>query len=63
MRGYVVGRLKKNGRRFLANHADASTLEQLCSTTTEPVGRTGHVKPDVEKAGRNLFNFSRTSRL
>ncbi len=63
LRGYIVGRLKENGHRFLANHADPSTLEQLCSMTVEPIGRSGHVKPDTEKEGRNLFSFSRTSKL
>ena len=63
MRGHVIGRLKENGHRFLANDADASTLDQLCSTSIEPIGRSGYVKPDIEKAGRNLFSFSRPSRL
>ena len=63
LRGHVVGRLKENGHRFLSNHADASTLDQLCSTAIEPIGRSGYVRPDTEKEGRNLFSFSRTSKL
>lgn len=63
MRGHVVGRLKQNGHRFLANHADAGTLEQLCSTSIEPIGRNGYVKADPGKAGRNLFSFAKESRL
>jgi Thiolase-like protein type 1 additional C-terminal domain len=56
--GHIVGRLKKTGHRFLANHADERTLKQLCSTTEEPIGRTGHVGPDGKTKGRNLFGFS-----
>ncbi|KAI9653366.1 MAG: hypothetical protein M1831_006071 [Alyxoria varia] len=62
--GHVVGRLKNNGnnnRRFLANHADPQTLEQLSSWTTEPIGRTGYVTQDVD--GRNLFRFDSVARL
>ena len=62
-KGHVVGRLKSNGRRFLANEGDASTLTQLCSTTEEPIGRSGYVVPDSETPGRNLFSFSRPAKL
>lgn len=54
-RGYVVGRLKKNGHRFISNHADESTLKQLCSWEIEPVGRSGKVK--TAEDGRNLFSL------
>jgi hypothetical protein len=63
LRGHIVGRLKQTGHRFLANHGDASTLDQLCSTSAEPIGRTGYVKGDPAKKGRNLFSFARGSRL
>ena len=63
MMGHVVGRLKGNGHRFLANHADISTLEQLSSNSIEPIGRSGYVKADTKKAGRNLFSFSKNSKL
>ena len=53
LRGYVVGRLKENGHRFLANHADDSTLKQLCSQDVEPIGRPGRVNTGED--GRNLF--------
>jgi hypothetical protein len=53
--GFVVGRLKSNGHRFLANHADDATLKQLCSQDVEPIGRTGKVKPSQD--GRNVFSF------
>jgi hypothetical protein len=55
--------LKKNDHRFVANHADATTLLQLSSTTEEPIGRSGYVKPDTERKGRNLFSFGKESRL
>lgn len=63
MQGHVVGRLKANGHRFLANHADESTLEQLSSFSIEPIGRSGYVKKDTATKGRNVFTFSRSSRL
>lgn len=62
LRGYVVGRLRKNGHRFISNHADESTLRQLCSWEVEPIGRSGKVK--TAEDGRNLFAFSgATSKL
>jgi hypothetical protein len=62
-RGHIVGRLKKNDHRFVANHADATTLQLLSSTSEDPIGRSGHVKPDTERKGRNLFSFAKASRL
>lgn len=55
LRGYVVGRLKKNGHRFISNHADEGTLKQLCSWEVEPIGRSGKVR--IADDGRNLFSF------
>ncbi|KAK4541676.1 hypothetical protein LTR36_007820 [Oleoguttula mirabilis] len=55
LRGYVVGRLKANGHRFIANHADARTLQELCSGEIEQVGRSGQVRPAGD--GRNVFTF------
>ena len=63
LRGHIVGRLKKNDHRFIANHADRSTLHQLCSFTEEPIGRAGYVRPDTEKKGRNLFSFGEEAKL
>jgi hypothetical protein len=63
LRGYVVGRLKKNGHRFVANHDDENTLQQLSSATREPIGRTGWVRKDTEREGRNLFGFEKGVRL
>lgn len=53
--GHVIGRLK-DGRRFIANHGDAVTLQQLASTVKEPIGRKGWVRRD-EDGKRNLFSF------
>jgi hypothetical protein len=54
-RGFVVGRLKANGHRFLANHADERALLELSSFGVEPIGRTGFVKQAGD--GRNVFAF------
>jgi hypothetical protein len=62
LRGFVVGRLKSNGHRFLANHADENTLKELCSQDVEPIGRSGRVKAGTE--GRNVFALvSETAKL
>ncbi|EEP76475.1 conserved hypothetical protein [Uncinocarpus reesii 1704] len=39
--GYVVGRLKSNNHRFIANHADDDSLNRLCSISEEVIGKTG----------------------
>ncbi|KAG4433732.1 hypothetical protein IFR05_010784 [Cadophora sp. M221] len=61
LRGHIVGRLKSNGHRFLANHGDDITLQQLSSTSREPVGRSGWVA--VGEDERNLFTFARGGKL
>ncbi|KAF2201778.1 hypothetical protein GQ43DRAFT_462919 [Delitschia confertaspora ATCC 74209] len=55
LRAYIVGRLKRNGRRFLANHGDEVTLRSMASGGAEVVGRSGQVRQDPEKKGRGLF--------
>jgi hypothetical protein len=57
LRGHIVGRLTGNGHRFIANHGDQSTLQQLSSGTKEQIGRKGWVGKDKEKEERNLFSF------
>jgi hypothetical protein len=47
--------MKSNGHRFIANEADANTLQQLSSTIKEQIGRNGWVKTGDD--GRNLFSF------
>lgn len=59
--GHVVGRLKRSGHRFLANHGDEQTLKQLASWSREPIGRWGVVKRSED--GRNLFFFEQSSSL
>ncbi|KAL5394998.1 hypothetical protein PMIN06_012768 [Paraphaeosphaeria minitans] len=63
LRGYIVGRLKSNGKRFLANHGDGSTLRQMAEGAVEIVGRVGWVVGDGEREGRSLFSFEGASRL
>jgi hypothetical protein len=49
---YIVGRLKTNGHRFVANEGDMETLMQLSSTTEEQIGKVGRVWNDGQ---RNRF--------
>jgi hypothetical protein len=55
-RAFVIGRLKENGHRFVANHGDGQTLSRL-SSTEEPIGKAGFVRPEKTEDGlaRNLF--------
>jgi len=62
LRGYIVGRLRANDHRFIANHGDAETLKQLSCWTMEPIGRSGWVERESGK-GRNLFSFGRRIKL
>lgn len=61
--GHIVGRLKSNGHRFIANHADASTLKQLSSPVEEQIGKTGVVRKDGNQEGRNMFSFEIIAKL
>ncbi|KAF2850822.1 acetyl-CoA acetyltransferas-like protein [Plenodomus tracheiphilus IPT5] len=63
LRGHIVGRLKSDGKRFLANHGDEATLRQMASGVEEIVGKSGLVWQDEEKEGRGLFSFDKPSRL
>lgn len=60
LRGHIVGRLV-NGERFLANHGDENTLQQLASSVKEQVGRKGTVK--TAEDDRNLFVFDHGEKL
>lgn len=55
--------MKDTGKRFLANHADDPTLQQLSDTTAEQIGKTGVVTGDSERKGRNLFTLDKRSNL
>jgi hypothetical protein len=52
----VVGRLKSTGHRFVANHGDDQTLNELVSGTDEKIGRAGTVRSDGK---RNLFTLQK----
>lgn len=62
LRGYIVGRLKSNGARFVANHGDEGTLRELGSGTREHVGQSGWVRSEAG-TGRNLFSFGTEKRV
>ncbi|KAF2035702.1 hypothetical protein EK21DRAFT_96357 [Setomelanomma holmii] len=62
-RGYVVGRLKEGGKRFLANCGDEQTLRVMVSGKGEVVGRKGWVWQDSERKGRGLFMFEKPAKL
>lgn len=59
--GHVVGRMRNNGHRFIANHANERTLQQLASRTKEPIGRSGWVT--IGEDERNLFSFEQSVKL
>ncbi|MCJ1328352.1 hypothetical protein MMC10_005028 [Thelotrema lepadinum] len=60
---HIVGRLRVDGSRFISNHGDFMTLQQLLDESFEPIGMSGHVRND-SGTGRNLFTFSpKESRL
>ncbi|PBP17674.1 acetyl-CoA acetyltransferase [Diplocarpon rosae] len=59
--GHIVGRLQSNGHRFLANHGNESTLQQLASASKDPIGERGWVWPG--EGGRNIFTFTRDGKL
>lgn len=60
-KGFIVGRLTINNHRFVANAADATTLEQLSSRFIDPIGRLGYVRTDAD--GRNLFALNQGPKL
>jgi hypothetical protein len=62
-RGYVVGRLKSDGKRFLANHGNEETLRQMAEGKGEIVGKSGWVWQDEKKKGRGLFAFDKPAKL
>jgi hypothetical protein len=48
---FVIGRLKENGHRFVANHGDQRTLQELASTAEEQIGKVGYVKTRRDGTG------------
>lgn len=63
MCAYIVGLLKNTGHRFIANHADDTTLKELSNPEKEPIGRTGYVTTDPAERGRNSFSLKSPTRL
>jgi hypothetical protein len=63
LRGHIVGRLKSDSKRFLANHGDESTLRQMAEGAGEVVGKSGWVWQDENRSGRGLFSFDKPARL
>ncbi|KAF2186796.1 acetyl-CoA acetyltransferase [Zopfia rhizophila CBS 207.26] len=63
LRAYIVGRLKSNNHRFLANHGDESTLRQMANSDSEIIGKMGWVMQDPRKKGRGLFTFEKGARI
>lgn len=63
LKGFVVGRLKKDGRRFLANAGDETTLRQMGSGAGEIIGKSGWLKQDPAMKGRGLFTFGKVAKI
>jgi hypothetical protein len=63
LRGHIVGRLKSDEKRFLANHGDGDTLRQMAEGAGEIVGKSGWVWQDEKTKGRGLFAFNKPSKL
>jgi hypothetical protein len=62
-RGFIIGRLKDTGGRFVANAGDETTLKALVKRTDhEVIGKEGWVWKE-EDGDRNLFGFERGPRL
>ncbi|KAJ5223913.1 hypothetical protein N7468_008455 [Penicillium chermesinum] len=59
---YIVGRLRSNGHRFLANHGDENTLTRLVSGNEDPIGKSGVVST-TQDGPRNLFYLDNSSKL
>ena len=61
--GHIVGRMKRNGRRFLANHGDERALKALCDVSEEVVGRAVYVRRSKDGKRNEVFVDSLVSRL
>ncbi|ESZ91130.1 thiolase [Sclerotinia borealis F-4128] len=60
--GFIVGRLKYNGKRFVANVGDGKTLNNMIKNTDEVIGKSGWVWKE-ENGKRNLFGLERGASL
>lgn len=63
LRGHIVGRLRSDGKRLLANHGDEETLKKMAGGKGEVVGKVGWVWQDEKKEGRGLFAFDKPAKL
>ena len=63
LRGHIIGRLKNDNRRFLANQGDDTTMLQMSSGAGEVIGKSGWVWQDPVKIGRSLFAFAKPAKL
>lgn len=55
---FIIGRMKATSHRFVANHGDQRTLQQLASALEEQIGKEGYVQIKRDVKGipeRNLF--------
>lgn len=48
---FVIGRLQENGHRFVANHGDQRTLQELASSMEEQIGKFGYVETTRDGRG------------
>lgn len=63
---FVIGRLQENGHRFVANHGDQRTLQELASSVEEQIGKFGYVETTRDGRGdpeSNAFFLSPRPRI
>lgn len=58
---HIVGRLDKNGHRFVANHGDEATLKTLVDLGLEPIRLRRVVRKGKDR--RNLFYIKADTKL
>ncbi|KUI54536.1 hypothetical protein VP1G_01897 [Cytospora mali] len=54
--GFIIGRLKATDSRFVANHGDQRTLQQLASAFEEQIGKEGYVETKCDAKGEPECN-------
>ncbi|KAK2614668.1 hypothetical protein N8I77_001474 [Diaporthe amygdali] len=63
---FIIGRLKDNTHRFVANHGDKRTLQELASNVEEQIGKSGYVdikRDDKEDPESNAFYLGPKPRI
>lgn len=48
---FIIGRLTDKDYRFVANHGDQRTLQELASTVEEQIGKVGYVETKKDASG------------